>query len=78
MFVPVLLEIASIFYPNLPSSWKVLLFLLGLSISKSNIYLIVIKLSFLADSIIFDTSNLKGIIAICLWTYIGAFPYESN
>lgn len=27
----------------------------------------------MVDSIRFDTGNIKGIIAVCMWTYVGAF-----
>jgi len=73
LWVPVLLEISSVYYPALPSSWKVLFLVLGLSISKHNARLIIIKLSFMGDSIKFDTGNFKGIITICMWSYIAAF-----
>ena len=72
MWVPVVLEIASIYYPSLPSSWKVLFLLMGLCTSKKNIYLILIKFAFIVDSVRFDTGNIKGIISICIWTFVGA------
>jgi hypothetical protein len=72
LWVPVVLEIASIYYPSLPSSWKVLFLLMGLCTSKNNIYLILIKFAFIVDSVRFDTGNIKGIISICIWTFVGA------
>lgn len=30
----------------------------------------------MVDSIRFDTGNMKGIIAICMWTYVGAFEKQ--
>ena len=76
MWVPVVLEIASIYYPSLPSSWKVLFLLMGLCTSKNNIYLILIKFAFIVDSVRFDTGNIKGIISICLWTFVGVSEYK--
>ncbi len=73
MWLPVALELASIYYPSLPSSWKVLFLLMGLCTSKNNIYLILIKFAFIIDSVRFDTGNIKGIISICMWTFVGAF-----
>lgn len=76
MWVPVVLELASIYYPTLPSSWKVLFLLIGLCTSKHNIYLIIIKFAFIIDSIKFDTTNIKGIISICFWTFVAAFDSQ--
>ena len=75
MWLPVALELASIYYPSLPSSWKVLFLLMGLCTSKNNIYLILIKFAFIIDSVRFDTGNIKGIISICMWTFVGAFEH---
>jgi hypothetical protein len=75
MWLPVALELASIYYPSLPSSWKVLFLLIGLCTSKNNIYLILIKFAFIIDSVRFDTGNIKGIISICMWTFVGAFEH---
>jgi hypothetical protein len=73
IWIPVALELASIYYPWLPSSWKVLFLLIGLCLSPHNIYIILMKMSFMVDSIKFDMGNIKGIMLICLWTFIGAF-----
>lgn len=77
IWIPVALELASIYYPTLPSSWKVLFLLIGLCTSKHNIFFIVIKIAFMIDSIKFDTGNIKGIISICMWTYIAAFGTQN-
>jgi hypothetical protein len=60
----------------MPSSWKVLFLLLGLTISKHNASILLIKLSFLFDYLRFDRQNIKGILVTSLWTYTAALDHN--
>lgn len=69
LWVPLVLDILSSYYEDVPSSWKFLFLILGLTISQHNISILLMKMFFLIDYIKFDKQNIKGILVTSIWTY---------